>query len=47
MLMSIFPFTDSNNAFDKPANAPITKPLNDEMGWDRVKKIFRLKYILY
>ncbi|XP_012221112.1 RPII140-upstream gene protein [Linepithema humile] len=44
MLMSIFPFTNKGNAFDKPANAvkPLVNPLDDEMGWDRVKKIFCL-----
>lgn len=42
LLMSIFPFNESENVFDKPANAPITTKLDDEMGWDRVKRIFRL-----
>ncbi|KAG5325509.1 140U protein, partial [Pseudoatta argentina] len=42
MLMSIFPFFKSNDQYDKPANT-IIKPLDDELGWDRVKKIFSLE----
>ncbi|XP_039313693.1 RPII140-upstream gene protein [Solenopsis invicta] len=38
LLMSIYPF-QKNNQYDKPVNA-IMKPLDDELGWDRVKKIF-------
>ncbi|XP_018049206.1 PREDICTED: RPII140-upstream gene protein, partial [Atta colombica] len=31
-----------NDQYDKPANT-IIKPLDDELGWDRVKKIFSLE----
>ena len=44
MLMSVFPFFKSNDQYDKPANT-IIKPLDDELGWDRVKKIFSLEYV--
>ncbi|XP_011870944.1 PREDICTED: RPII140-upstream gene protein [Vollenhovia emeryi] len=39
MLMFILPIDKQDNQFDKPANA-ILKPLDDELGWDRVKNIF-------
>ncbi|XP_018355691.1 PREDICTED: RPII140-upstream gene protein, partial [Trachymyrmex septentrionalis] len=39
MLMSPFPFFNNHDRYDKPVNT-IIKPLNDELGWDRVKKIF-------
>ncbi|XP_077273526.1 RPII140-upstream gene protein [Temnothorax americanus] len=42
ILAFIFPFDKKlNNGHDKPANTKI-KPLDDELGWDRVKKIFTL-----
>jgi len=44
MLMSIFPFYKNTNQHDKPVNT-IIKPLEDELGWDRVKKIFTLEYV--
>jgi len=44
MLMAIFPFYKNTNQYDKPANT-IIKPLEDELGWDRVKKIFTLEYV--
>lgn len=45
LLMSIYPF-QKNNQYDKPVNA-IMKPLDDELGWDRVKKIFSVEYVSY
>jgi len=41
MLMFIFPLDKNANQFDKPVNTVI-KPLDDELGWDRVKKILTL-----
>lgn len=43
MLTIILPF-DNKNRYDKPVNA-IRKPLDDELGWDRVKSIFFLEYV--
>lgn len=43
ILMSIFPFGNDTN-FDKPVNNVI-EPLEDKLGWDRVKNIFHLKYV--
>lgn len=45
MLMFTFPFYKDYNRHDKSANA-IIKPL-DELGWDRVKRIFSLEYVYY
>lgn len=45
--MSIFPFGNDTN-FDKPVNSVIEtaiEPLDDKLGWDRIKNIFHLKYI--
>lgn len=40
VLMAIFPLSGSNQ-YDKPVH-PVLKPLiEDELGWDRVKRIFR------
>ncbi|XP_029161780.1 RPII140-upstream gene protein [Nylanderia fulva] len=39
ILMGLFPFFDNNENFDKPVNNVI-KPLDDQLGWDRVKNIF-------
>jgi len=47
LLTSVLPFFGSDNAFDKTAKDHKSMLLDDEMGWDRVKKIFRLKYIFY
>jgi hypothetical protein len=45
--MSIYPL-QKNNQYDKPVNAIIKPlPLDDELGWDRVKKIFSLEYVSY
>ena len=44
MLMSVFPFFNNHDRYDKPVNT-IIKPLNDELGWDRVKKIFSAEYV--
>ncbi|CAL1681298.1 unnamed protein product [Lasius platythorax] len=41
ILMAVFPFSSNNNNFDKPVNSVI-EPLDDKLGWDRVKNIFRL-----
>ncbi|XP_012536165.1 RPII140-upstream gene protein [Monomorium pharaonis] len=41
VLISIFPFYKNVDQFDKPVNE-IIKPLDDELGWDRVKRIFFL-----
>lgn len=46
ILMAVFPFSSNNNNFDKPVNSVI-EPLDDKLGWDRVKNIFRLKYLFY
>lgn len=39
ILMAIFPF-NLTDKFDKPVNSVI-EPLDDKLGWDRVKNIFR------
>lgn len=44
VLMGIFPFTQSDNPYDKPVNT-VVESLNDELGWDRVKNMFSLEYI--
>ncbi|XP_050452895.1 RPII140-upstream gene protein isoform X3 [Cataglyphis hispanica] len=44
ILMSIFPFGNDTN-FDKPVNSvmeTVIEPLDDKLGWDRIKNIFRL-----
>ncbi|KYN10586.1 hypothetical protein ALC57_17191 [Trachymyrmex cornetzi] len=41
MLMTVFPFSKNDDQYDKPVNT-IIKPLDDELGWDRIKKIFTL-----
>ncbi|KYN00315.1 PREDICTED: RPII140-upstream gene protein [Cyphomyrmex costatus] len=41
VLMSIFPFQNESDLYDKPVNTVI-KPFDDELGWDRVKRIFSL-----
>lgn len=41
LLMTTFPFQKDSNQYDKPVNE-IIKPLDDELGWDRVKNIFSL-----
>ncbi|KYQ46556.1 hypothetical protein ALC60_14487 [Trachymyrmex zeteki] len=41
LLMSVFPFHNINDKYDKPVNT-IIKPLDDELAWDRVKKMFTL-----
>jgi len=50
MLLFTFPFYRDNNPHDKPHDKPknITNiiKLDDELGWDRVKKIFKKKYVL-
>lgn len=46
MLSLIFPFDKKDNQYDKPVNA-IIKPLDDELGWDRVKNIFSFEYVSY
>lgn len=46
MLTLIFPFDKNTQWYDKPANA-IKKPLDDELGWDRVKNIFSLECVSY
>jgi len=45
ILLGIIPFGNTTN-FDKPANSMINL-LDDKFGWDRVKDIFRLKYIYF
>ncbi|XP_032686104.1 RPII140-upstream gene protein [Odontomachus brunneus] len=40
-LMALYPF-DSNNLYDKPVNKVLKPLIEDECGWDRVKRIFRL-----
>lgn len=42
--MSVFPFHNINDKYDKPVNT-IIKPLDDELAWDRVKKMFTLEYV--
>lgn len=44
ILMAIFPF-NLTDKFDKPVNSVI-EPLDDKLGWDRVKNIFRQTYVL-
>lgn len=46
--MAVYPFNTGNNEqYDRPVSK-IMKPLmEDELGWDRVKKIFGFKYVLY
>lgn len=39
--MGIFPFDKNINNFDKPVSGML-EPLEDKLGWDRVKDIFRL-----
>lgn len=46
VLMTIFPFSKNTGQYDKPANAVI-KPLDDKLGWDRIKRIFSLEYVSY
>lgn len=46
ILTFIFPFHKKTNEYDKPVNA-IIKPLDDELGWDRVKNIVSLEYVSY
>lgn len=48
ILMTIFPFNmNSNEQYDRPVSKVMKPLVEDECGWDRVKKIFRLKYALY
>lgn len=46
MLMFLYPLHKKINQYDKPVN-DVIKPLDDELGWDRVKNIFSLKYVSY
>lgn len=47
LLMILFPFTNNDSPYDKPVN-PVIKPMiQDEMGWDRVKRIFRLTCVFF
>lgn len=45
IFLSLFPFNNVNH-YDKPANE-ISTPLTDELGWDRVKRIFSKTYVFY
>lgn len=46
LLAAVYPFNmRSNEEHDRPVNKLIKPLVEDELGWDRVKKIFRLKYI--
>ncbi|XP_014476188.1 PREDICTED: RPII140-upstream gene protein [Dinoponera quadriceps] len=43
LVATVYPFnTGSDNQYDKPVNKIIKPLIEDEYGWDRIKKIFKL-----
>jgi hypothetical protein len=45
ILLFAFPFYGNNNPHDKTKNVTDIIKLDDELGWDRVKKVFKKKYV--
>jgi len=46
ILLFAFPFCRNDNPYDKSKNVTDVIKLDDELGWDRVKKVFKKKYVL-